>query len=86
VVKRSGQTLTSNNPGKQMDTQCEGLEKDYSFTVCNDRTEVTDRSGGMGTIWSPLGDQGGMGYGLCKKVNFKYYSLNTTASHTAITL
>ena len=50
--------LTSNNPGKQMDIQCKGLEKDWSFTAGSDRIEVIERSGGMGTIRSPLGDQG----------------------------
>ena len=58
--------LTSNNPGKQMDVQCKGLEKDWSFTLGSDRTEVIERSGCLGTIWSPLGDQGGMGCSLCE--------------------
>jgi hypothetical protein len=44
-----------------MDIQCKGLEKDWSFTVCNDRIEVIERSGGMGTIWSHWGI---MGYGM----------------------
>ena len=38
-----------------MDIQCKGLEKDWSFMVGSDRIKVTERSGGMGTIWSPLG-------------------------------
>jgi len=67
-----------------MDVQCKGLEKDLSFTVGSDRTEVIERSGGTGTIWSPLEDQGG--YGMwsvsVRKVNIINYSLNTTVTHT----
>ena len=67
-----------------MDVQCKGLEKDWSITVGSDRIEVIERSGGMGTTWSLLGDQGAW-EAVCVNKKGKYhinYSLNTTVSHT----
>ena len=83
ICGENSQTLTSNNPGKQMDVQCKDLEKDWSFTVGSDRIEVIREIWWHGHHMVPTGGIRGVWDVVCVSKKGKHHKLLT--KHHCIT-